>query len=316
MPRLDEKALLVKLSISQWTARKEDKKITKEVETQHNARDAGRYHKTLIAKEEIQKLQKISNEARTYHYTNTLPWKDDGERILPTTIYFDYTREIGKLKARFQNAVASFLQNYPALIDDAKTRLNGMFNAEDYPNAAKIGKKFSFETEFSPIPTAADFRINLQTDEINKISKDLETRLKATEQEAIKDLWTRLYSTVKNAADRLSDPEAIFRDSLMGNISELVNLLPKLNFTDDPALETMRRDVEKELVRFTPETLREDKEARKQTAEKARELLKGIAPHVRETAETTTTTAAATPVPPAPRRADADRVLDAMQSLF
>ena len=315
MPRLDEKALLVKLSISQWTARKEDKKITKEVETTHNAHDAGRYHKTLIAKEEIQKLQKIANEARTYHYTNTLPWKDDGERILPTSLYFDYTRELGKFKSSFKSAVSSFMANYPALIDLAKARLNGMFNAEDYPNAGKIEKKFSFETEFSPIPTAQDFRVNLQTDEINKISKDLETRLKATEQEAIKDLWNRLYSTVKNAAEKLTDPDAIFRDSLMGNISELVNLLPKLNFTDDPELEKMRRDVEKELIRFTPETLRDDKEARRITAQKARDLLHDIAPHVRETTTETPTTPAAPAPKPAPRE-DAHQVLEAMQSLF
>jgi len=325
MATLDQKAMLAALNVSQWTARKEDKKITKEVETAHNAKDAGKYHKVLIAKESIQTIQKIVNEARIYHYTVTLPWNDNGERILTTALFFDYSRAIAKFKGQFETAVNSFLDNYPALIDAARTRLNGMFNQEDYPTIKKVKGKFSFSHQFTPIPSTSDFRVDLQQEEIEKIKSALDARLKAREQEAVKDLWERLFSTVSHAAERLSDPDAIFRDSLIVNIQELVNLLPKLNFTDDPTLEKLRREVENKLLKFDAATLRDDPTARKQTAQEARELLKTIGPHVKEeqpqeeqpepAAALEAATTAPSPAPPAPP-AETDSKIEAMSTLF
>ncbi len=314
MPRLDEKALLVKLSISQWNARKEDKKVTQEVEKTHNATDAGRYHKHLLAKTALEKIQKNVNEARTFHYAHTLPWSIDGQDILTTKIYFDYTQAMSKFKAAHESAVNDFLFNYPQYIEEAKKRLNGLFKQEDYPPVDKVKKLFSFSLQFYPLPSANDFRVELGTDEINRIKTTLESELKNTEQEAIKDLWQRLFKTVSHAAERLGDPDAVFRNSLIENIQELVNLLPKLNFTDDPNLETMRREVEKKLLKFDPKTLREDGDARKQTAQEAKELLKGIRPHL--DTETPETAAAAPEKPQAPSPEEAKGKIEAMATLF
>ena len=46
---LSDRALLVQLSISQWTARKFDKKVTNDVANTHGvASSAGRYNKALL----------------------------------------------------------------------------------------------------------------------------------------------------------------------------------------------------------------------------------------------------------------------------
>ena len=302
MPRLDEKALLVKLSISQWTARKEDKKVTKEVEDNHHAANAGRYHKHLLAKTALEKIQKNVNEACTYHYTHTLPWSIDGQDILPTKIYFEYTQAIGKFKATHESNVTDFLFNYPQYIEEAKKRLNGLFKQEDYPPVDKLKKLFSFSIQFYPLPAASDFRVELGKDEIDRIKTDLERQLKNTEQQAIKDLWERLYKTVSHAAERLGDSKAVFRNTLIENIQELVNLLPKLNFTDNPDLEKMRREVESKLLKFSPEILRDDKQAREQTAKEAKNLLSGIKPYLdngeEKTPETSPTAAPPETTPP------------------
>jgi len=84
MSNLNEKAMLVKLSVSQWTARKYDKKVSQEINDQYSAHDAGRYNKVLIAQEEIKKISKVASQARSFHYFNTLPWDDNGSRILPS----------------------------------------------------------------------------------------------------------------------------------------------------------------------------------------------------------------------------------------
>ena len=71
---LSQKAVLASLSISQWSARKLDKKVTEEIHARNHAEPhAGRYNKLLIAREGLQKVQHVAGEARTFHYAMTQP---------------------------------------------------------------------------------------------------------------------------------------------------------------------------------------------------------------------------------------------------
>lgn len=284
---LKEKAMLVNLSISQWTARKEDKKVSAEVAKQYAATDPGRFNKVLIAQEEIKKLQKIANEARTLHYTNTLPWNDNGQRILTTANYFEYTRKVQDLKVKFNDATRSFCAAYPDLVNDARARLNGLFNSEDYPPIAKVERKYSFDVTFDPIPDAADFRLDIATDETARIQADLEKRINAQVQAAMADLWERLFKLVDHLSETLKDPGAKFKDSIIDNIVELCAIMPRLNLTQDADLETMRAEALNRLTRFEPEQLRPDnakdtsdrsrrETARKETARAADDILKAM----------------------------------------
>ena len=45
-------------------------------------------------------------------------------------------------------------------------------------------------------------------------------------------------------AEKLADPKAVFRDTLVENTKEVCSILSRLNFADDPDLETMRQQVE------------------------------------------------------------------------
>jgi len=144
---INEKAMLVYLNISFWTARKYDKRISQEIEDQYNADDAGRYNKILIAKEHLANIQKIISAARTFHYENTLPWNDNGGRLLPSANYFNYVKSIQGLKDDFQQEVNNFLRVYPDLKDEAKGRLNGMFDEEDYPEENLLEDKFAFRKQ-------------------------------------------------------------------------------------------------------------------------------------------------------------------------
>ncbi len=75
-------------------------------------------------------------------------------------------------------------------------------------------------------------------------------------------------------AERLAQPDAIFRDTLIGNADEVCDVLQRLNVTNDPDLESMRVRVKKELTRYTPDTLRDVPSHRQQTADRAADILK------------------------------------------
>lgn len=283
MKTLQEKAMLVKLNISQWTARKHDKKVSQEVAQQHNAQgDAqaiGRYNKILIAQEEIKKIAKIANEARTFHYDNTLPWTDEGQRILPAKNYLPYTQRMRQLEGHFNNAVPRIISNYGFLMQEARTRLNSLWNANDYPTVDELQGKYSFTVQVSPIPDGKDFRVNLQTEEVERIHQEIEGRVNKATETALKDLWHRLHKAVAHMVERLNDMDKTFRNSLVGNLQGLVELLPRLNITDNPELEAIRQEIEDKLCQ-DPDLLRTNIQERKKTAQDAQDILTKMAGYV------------------------------------
>ncbi len=277
---LSQKAMLVKLSISQWTAKKYDKTVSDKIAADYNADvSSGRYNKVLIARDAINSILRIAHEARSYHYENTLPWGDDNYRMLPAANYMLYSAEIRKFKAAFEAEVNAFVNAYPALVNDAKKRLNGMFNSADYPDQTAIRAYYDMDAAVTPLP-ADDFRVTLQADELKTIRADIETRTKQAQAEAMRDLWNRLYGAVDHMAERLSGKDNVFRDTLVQNVIDLCSLLPRLNVSEDQELEKMRREVEERLCKTTPQELRNNNKKRKQVGKDADGILSAMAGYI------------------------------------
>jgi len=280
------RAMLVALKISQWTARRLDREISNEVARLHGSDpDQGSFWKRLVPKDnpEHKALVKIVNAARADHYANTLPWTDEGWRLLPTANYLEYSRIMRGHAAAFEAAREAFFDVYWDVIQDARTRLNGLYRESDYPFPSDLRGRFRFALDFSPLPAKGDFRLDLPSAELDRIGAAVEDRVTRATREAMQDAWTRLSDTVGKMRDRLSDPDAIFRDTLVQNVRDLVDTLTRLNLTNDPTLEAMRAKVESDLTRHEPATLREDKDTRKDVATKADEIFREMSAFMERT---------------------------------
>ena len=275
---LNDRALLVQLNISQWTVRKYDKKATKKVADDNGVIEAvGRYNKSLLPmNDQLDLIHKKSNLIRSEFYDNTLPWGIEGTQLLPTANYLAFMTDFRKKKGEWQWAVNIFTMNYADYIDDARRTLGPMFDPADYPHPDNISTKFKMDLAVFPVPTA-DFRVKLASDELSRIQQDVERRVQEASASAMKDVWQRLYDKVKHIEERLANPSAVFRDTMLENARELCELLPRLNFADDPTLEQMRKEVEQKLVSYHPDALRNDPDLRRDTAAKAKEIMDRMA---------------------------------------
>src|SRR4051812_48829471 len=130
---LQEKAMLANLTIRAWSARKRDRDVSKEVETKHQAKDAGNFNKLLIDKDALKPIVSLTSTLRDMHYEMTLPWGDNGDRLLPSKMYFDYTRKMRNLRDQFDSAVNDFVAQYPTFKQNARKRLGSMYDPDDYP---------------------------------------------------------------------------------------------------------------------------------------------------------------------------------------
>jgi len=271
---LSDRALLVQLSISQWTARKYDKKATQEVASAFNtAKDAGRYNKSLLPMNDyLDRVHKKTTFIREKFYKNTLPWGIEGTMMLPTTNYLQFMTDFRKEKNEWQALVDQFVGNYDQLREDAKRVLGGLYNDADYPTLTDVSRKFSIDMAVFPVP-ATDFRCAIASDELSRIQQDVEKRVADAQATAMKEVWTRLYDRVKHMAEKLADPKAIFRDTLVENLQEQCSMLSRLNFMDDPNLETLRQQVEGTLASHHPDALRNDPDLRRDTAAEAKAIM-------------------------------------------
>jgi hypothetical protein len=273
--------MLARLTITQFTGNKQDKAATDSVKEKfQTGQDAGRYNKTLIAKAAIKAVSSAANGARIFHYAQTLPWKDDGARILPAANFLQYSEGMRQKKATFQAAVQKFVASYPDLIEEAKTRLAGLFNVNEYPDVNSISDKYSFDMQIDPLPMAADFRVDLNSAEVDAIRKQIEARTDQATKAATLDLWKRLNTAVESMSERLNDPKAIFHDTLVTNIEEVTEIIPRLNLADDAALDRMAKDAKAKLTAKTPKQLRENINDRKETAKAADDLLATMAAYM------------------------------------
>lgn len=290
MTELTNKALLVSLNISSWKATRHDKKISADVAAQHNTTtDAGRYQKALLAKGALETITKAENAARVFHRENTLPWLDDGKRILPVSNYYAYIAEMGALRGAFESAVRAFILDYPALVEDARARLNGMFNESDYPVTSRIADKFGFAFPVDPLPALDDFRVALGSEEESRIRAEYGKRADLGVNAAMSELWERVATAVGHMADRLASYTVddatgkvtnYFRDSLVENIKELADLIPRLNLTGDANLTAIGQRMAAELAKHQPDTLRNSEKARSETRKAAEAMLADLAGYI------------------------------------
>jgi hypothetical protein len=268
------RAMLVSLKIGQWTARKLDKSATQEVTVNHAAAsDAGRFNKQIIDKNSLLPMVQIVGAARRFFYQHTLPWSDNGDRVLSSLNYFTVMDRLRELKVEFKNAVDVFCRDYDMHRDRAKLRLNSLFNEADYPQSWEIREKFYMDFTVMPLPVAGDFRVEMGDDVVDEVRQEIEASLNSRVQGMVESVWTELVGTVSHLRDRLqSDGKLV--DSALDNIVDLLDRLPGLNITNDAGIDTMRSEIRKLTNGLEMKDIKKDDALRTSVIDKTNEILR------------------------------------------
>lgn len=260
--------LVVNIQVGVWLGHKLDKTTTARITDDAGASsDAGRFNKHLIPKECLREIMTISSACRAHFYGNTLPWKDNGDRLLTRNLAMQFIESHSGHVSKFQEAVDDFLTNkYNLAMAQAQFRMGELFNSNDYPEPSKLKRKFYINLDIDGVAETKDIRLH-----------DSEELLQARVTKAMEGLWERLAAPLKHFSETMGSEDKIFRDATVGNLREIVDLIPALNFTEDPKLEHIRQEIEERLMGYEPEELRKDKLARKAVASEANEIMETMA---------------------------------------
>lgn len=273
--------MLVELGISTWTARKLDKRASNDITAQNHAdKGMANVNKRLLACDELTAVQKFAANTRTAHYAMTLPWSDSGLRMLPTAKYFDYQKSITQLQTEFFDLVEKFLTRYEWLINETQIKLGDMFDASEYPSNDAVRSKFGFRLNYVPLPEAGDFRVDIGNQQADELRTQYATFYSNQLERAMGDLWTRAYDALSRMSERLDyadgEQKKVFRDTLVSNVIDLVDMMETMNVTGDPTMQRQQRALKHAMRGVTPEALREDAYLRSETKRAVDEAIKAL----------------------------------------
>ena len=268
------KAMTLNLQIGIWQGYRLDKEASRKVTEDAGANvDAARVNKHLVPKEALKPVVAAAGAVRAHFYSKTLPWKDNGDRLLTRVMFADFIEEHERLKGSFDDAVSTFLNEaYPAARDQAEFRMGDLFKEDDYPSPASLRHRFYVSTDIDAVTEAGDFRVTLDAEHASEVRSQMESAMRDRIGRAMQDIWTRLSDVVGHFADKMGS-DGIFRDTTVRNIDELLDLLPGLNVLDDPDLTAMGEEIKAKLMGYEPKDLRKDPETRSQAARDAEVIM-------------------------------------------
>jgi hypothetical protein len=272
VPSISSAAVLVELKTSCWDGKVTDEDISQQVAHDNNAESqAGTYTKNLFAGNKLlASIKSIIGETRNHiHYRTTMPWIDRGPRLCPQAVYPDYINKVTAKKQMFDKKVHEFLDSYDFYVSEQQAVLGDMFRAHEYPDRSVLQDKFSLEVLTHPVPSGDDFRVDIGTQALQVAKEGYDKFIQETYATGMNRVLGELKDYLGKMVDRLGETpdgeQAIFRNTLISNVLDATKLVRSCNVIGNTQISALCDRLENELLRVTPEALRDSPYLRAQT---------------------------------------------------
>lgn len=251
LPKLEDMCVLVTIKSGKPQLTKKDRNATRAAEHEMNAQDgAGSYTKLLYPKPLIQPI--VAAEQRVRNYVKSFCTVLDRNMWIAPKSFRQRIYEGGYelINGEYKLAVDAFLINYGQVLHAAQVQQGDMFDSSVYPNVSQVREQFRMDIKVWPM-----FRLNsLAVDEYGAmLEQQMETTLKNALADNMRDILGRMSEVVGSIASKLhtklneDGKHARFHDSLMENLDHLLEVVPELNFTKDPRIDTIVDEMRRKL---------------------------------------------------------------------
>ena len=281
---LREKALTVRLFRKKISRNKLDKVLSEELRKLKKVDDdvSLRVNKSIFTKDATDAFMKILSEAGKYYYRVTTPWDDKGFRLLSVDIFKEFVKKFKSYTREFRTTVEAFMDGIEGDIQLMEKTLGTAFSRSDYDHLflssgeldrETFRKSFSLELEYGTVSSSGDIRAELTKDDRDIIAAHITEKNNQKFAATQKHIITCLHEHILKIHERLCDSEKIFRDTLIENLNDLCDLIPKMNIAGDPVLNQLAADAKKTLCHWDAQTLRDDNTIRTDVADEAEKIL-------------------------------------------
>lgn len=276
---LRDKAILVSLSTPKYGLNRHDDTEAKEVARRHGAdsKSIGVTKRLLQGNPAFDAVRKFDTALHVWNRTQTLPWNDDGTRLLPTLQYDAYMTYMRQARTDRERLVRAFMDGYDAFVQADRATLSTMFNVSDYADRWTVRERFNFKLDVQPVPDGKDFRVTVSKGDMIDLQRNVDARIREAEDKARLDLFHRLATPIFEIASKLGDSakDLTLRTTnpLVENLREILDLIPRLNITGDAKIMEFHRRATEQLAHITPETMKDNDLVRSVAARQAQSIL-------------------------------------------
>ncbi|HXJ55413.1 MAG TPA: hypothetical protein VNU68_02000 [Verrucomicrobiae bacterium] len=277
-------ALLVSLNFTLCRQSKQSKVEAKRSEDANNAHRGVCKSSYFYFQEEVgavtndalAELKSYMNAWRTAHNRLTRVWDSNNTRLLPATLVQAYLEMDSKWKEGFPAKLAEFFEVYPDWQITAPHRMGALYEASNFPSLEECRNDISYEVTMIPLPEAEQWkRISIISPDLaHTMEESTNSKIAKAVEEARKQTWVDLFTPVEKIVSTLSKDKPKIYDSLIGNLTDILNLAPAFNLSGDQGMNQFIAETKATLATINPDDLRNDPMVRASTCKKAEELLK------------------------------------------
>lgn len=267
--------MTINVHFGMWEGHKLDRVASQELtRSKRSAGDAARVNKHLVDKRWLQPMVSARSAIRNHWLSMTMPWKDCGDRLLPRQLYLKFIEEHSKLVREFETQKEEFLTvGYPSAREQAEFRMGKLLDETDYPPTEALRRKFYVNLVIDAVTEAKDFRVEMSDEHRERIQSEMEANMAQRINVAMGEVWQRLGKALGHFTAKMQDHDAIFRDSTIENLREIVDLLPGFNILNDPELAAIGDEIKTSIYGYEADDLRKNPQTRAAIGAEASRIL-------------------------------------------
>lgn len=281
MSMISDRAIMVSLSIREWTGQAADRHLSHQAEVGANAENGTlTVIKELTPRHFLKPIKTAERIARQEHLRMTVPGLHRGQHLLATAMFMEYTNIMGNLRDNFNSCVRDFITHYPDIISKAPARLGDAYRESDFPSVGDMQRYFDFDLQFSPVPKVNDWRLDdLSQSDIEEIRSSCQSEVEDMFKEATMEIFQRAKDVLERFLVQAASEDANIRKPTIDNIRDMAHLVLRMNITKDPELERLGYEMMEHFDTNSAEDIRNDGDLRKKLAEAAKTLVGRIPKH-------------------------------------
>jgi hypothetical protein len=239
--------------------------------------------KDIMESEQLHAVEQFHGQVRAYLKGRCLPSPfRSGVYLIKLQLVGEVMDALGQFEQQQKELIEAFMTFYAECYEkrndpewETAKKLGSLFDASDYPDPAEVRKAFRFQTQIWEIGTPGALR---------KIDRALYER----EAAKMQNVWEEARQSITGVllqefrdmtakmADRLAPGEdgkpKIFRDTLVSNLQEWLDVFDKRALTDDQELIDYVKKARAMVSGIKPETVRESESLKAELASEMKNL--------------------------------------------
>jgi uncharacterized protein YukE len=256
--------------------------VEKKIASDYSAKtqELGKYNLPTYA-EHIKPVNQIYSAMRAEFARCTTDWNGKGgERLISNPMCDHITDYMNDKEMEALSILEEQLSTYDDYRERARDLYGDLFRDEDWPDADEIRARHRVELRYGVVPDPdQDVRAGMSPEQQDRIRASVRRQIAENVDSAKRDIADQMATVVKKMKESLEaytgEKKNSFRDSLIGNVKDMVTVVSKLN-PNDKEIESTLQDLMRDITHLNPDTLRNDEAKRKEAAKKAEAILNNI----------------------------------------